>query len=194
MNGSKSHVFAIGLGGEVDEPKLRALGKDGFHPAAQSGQLKDAFAEIANRIVALSSRFYLLEYCSPKRGGVHRLSVRATLPSDQGGASGSLSRNLRPAGSSRGARCSGTSLPAGSSRVCAAADTGVGGRAPDGCGGAAVRGCSRALPRARMVLLWRGHRNAGDFDAAPVRASPRSSPFDPGRERPSTVAAIKMPR
>jgi hypothetical protein len=75
---SPQHVFTIGLGGEVDAPTLSQLGKDGSWPVAKSEELKTAFGEIATRVAGLANRFYVLEYCSPKRSGKHTLKVVAT--------------------------------------------------------------------------------------------------------------------
>lgn len=76
---AKSAVFTVGLGGEIDAPTLGALGVDGFFPASQASQLTEAFEAIARRVTARANRFYLLEYCSPKRSGRHTLRLTATL-------------------------------------------------------------------------------------------------------------------
>lgn len=76
---AKAHLFTVGLGGEVDEASLRALGPDGYYPAAQPTQLAQAFEAIATRVTSMANRFYLLEYCSPKRNGLHTLRITATL-------------------------------------------------------------------------------------------------------------------
>ncbi len=95
---SVSHVFAVGLGGEVDEAALRALGKDGYWPARQADQLGDAFEAIASRVTGLANRFYLLEYCSPKRSGKHTLKITAT----NGSLIGGLSRTFDATGFASG--------------------------------------------------------------------------------------------
>lgn len=84
---SSAHIFSIGLGGEVDGTTLKAFGKDGFFPAAAAAQLVKAFDDIANRVTGLANRFYLLEYCSPKRSGTHTLKIVATSGSLIGGMS-----------------------------------------------------------------------------------------------------------
>jgi hypothetical protein len=90
---AKSRTFTVGLGGEVDEQSLRAIGRDGFQLAGETGQLSAAFAEVAKRVRALASRFYLLEYCSPKRGGKHQLEIGATVTDAYGVTlSGSVAR------------------------------------------------------------------------------------------------------
>lgn len=99
---SSAHVFTVGLGGEVDEPALRAFGKDGYWPVADASGLTDAFLAVADRVSALASRFYLLEYCSPKRGGTHSLEVVATLESAHGPLTGSLTGTFDATGFSSG--------------------------------------------------------------------------------------------
>jgi hypothetical protein len=71
------HAFTVGLGGEVDEAALRALGRSGHFAAGQPDQLGAAFAQVAHRLTALAGRFYALDYCSPKRRGRHALELRA---------------------------------------------------------------------------------------------------------------------
>jgi VWFA-related protein len=77
VDASEQHVFTVGLGGEVNRASLQALGKDGFHPVERPEELGAAFQSVATRVSALAQRFYLLEYCSPKRGGKHELRVEA---------------------------------------------------------------------------------------------------------------------
>jgi hypothetical protein len=100
---SGQHVFTIGLGGEVDEQSLQTLGKDGYWPVARSEELDAAFVEIAGRVASLANRFYVLEYCSPKRSGAHTLKVTATIDTpDQGKLVGSLSGQFDATGFSSG--------------------------------------------------------------------------------------------
>lgn len=80
VDATASSVFTVGLGGEVDSAVLSSLGADGFFSAASADGLSDAFAQVAHRLTAKARRYYVLEYCSPKRGGGHRLRVAATLP------------------------------------------------------------------------------------------------------------------
>lgn len=82
VRGASSAVFTVGLGGEIDADVLAALGRDGFYPAANADQLSDAFSQVASRLTSLARRYYLLEYCSPKRNGKHELVIRASLPRD----------------------------------------------------------------------------------------------------------------
>ena len=100
---SSQHVFTIGLGGEVDERVLQGLGKDGYWPVAKADQLDAAFVEIAGRVAGLANRFYVLEYCSPKRSGTHTLKVVATIDTARDGTLvGSLSGQFDATGFSSG--------------------------------------------------------------------------------------------
>ena len=100
---STQHIFTIGLGGEVDETVLKALGKDGYLPVAKADQLDAAFVEIAGRVAGLANRFYVLEYCSPKRSGTHTLKVVANIDTARDGTLvGSLSGQFDATGFSSG--------------------------------------------------------------------------------------------
>jgi len=74
---SPSRRFTVGLGGEIDQKTLTALGSDGAWPVAKSSSLSDAFDAVAARVTSRANRFYLLEYCSPKRSGQHTVKVVA---------------------------------------------------------------------------------------------------------------------
>jgi hypothetical protein len=97
---SSASVFTVGLGGEVDPAALRALGKDGFYPVGRAEDLATAFASVASRLAALAQRYYLLEYCSPKRSGLHKLRVEASAPPVDGGGilTGSLTVEFNATG------------------------------------------------------------------------------------------------
>jgi hypothetical protein len=98
-NNSSAHVFTIGLGAESDANALRALGKDGFYPASEPMQLSASFTRIAESISGLANRFYLLEYCSPKRGGRHELKLVARWTAKDGTPLvGSLTREFDASG------------------------------------------------------------------------------------------------
>ena len=100
---SPEHVFTIGLGGEVDEGVLKSLGKDGYWPVAKADQLDAAFVEIAGRVASLANRFYVLEYCSPKRSGTHTLKVVGTIDTPKDGKLvGSLSGQFDATGFASG--------------------------------------------------------------------------------------------
>jgi hypothetical protein len=80
-------VFVIGVGAEIDEGELRAIGKSGAALSKDPTAVGASFEKIAERIEGYTKRFYLLSYCSPARAGEHELRVEPFL-SD--GKSGSL--------------------------------------------------------------------------------------------------------
>lgn len=91
VQASSEHVFSIGLGGEVDVQALQGFGRDGYWPVAKAEQLQPAFKEIADRVSGLANRFYVLEYCSPRRSGKHTLRIDAQVDTANDGLlSGSL--------------------------------------------------------------------------------------------------------
>src|SRR5919197_4273 len=100
VTSSKASVFTVGMGGEIDADALKAFGKDGFYPAERAEDLVTAFAAVAAKLSAMAQRYYLLEYCSPKRSGVHKLRVEATVVQGESGAalSGSLSTDFDATG------------------------------------------------------------------------------------------------
>jgi hypothetical protein len=100
---ARPHLFTVGLGGEVDEQALRSFGKDGYFAAAQPDQLASSFETIARRITGMANRFYLLEYCSPKRNGKHSLKISATIEQPNGlPLAGSLSGDFDATGFTSG--------------------------------------------------------------------------------------------
>lgn len=68
-------VFVIGVGAEIDEGELRAIGRSGAALSRDPGTLGATFDQVATRIEGFSKRFYLLSYCSPARAGVHELQI-----------------------------------------------------------------------------------------------------------------------
>jgi len=91
LNATPYEVFAIGLGAEMDDAQLGAIGKDGFAKAADKTVVSKAFDDIAARIEAQTKAYYLLSYCSPARAGKHKLTVEAHVKLPNGdSASGSL--------------------------------------------------------------------------------------------------------
>lgn len=100
---SKQHVFTVGLGGEVDVQALQGFGKDGYWPVAKAEQLAGAFEEISARVAGLANRFYVLEYCSPKRSGAHTLKISASVETARDGRlTGSLSGQFDATGFASG--------------------------------------------------------------------------------------------
>jgi hypothetical protein len=74
--GSPHYSFTIGLGGEIDEGHLTDLGRSGFTWAEDTDELNDAFDEIADTIRSQSGKRYVFGYCSPKRLGNHKVTLR----------------------------------------------------------------------------------------------------------------------
>ncbi len=70
-------LYTIGLGQEIDEGTLRAIGKTSFVSATNIGELLDRFKEIGDLINGRANSYYLLEYCSPKRNGSNQLTIEA---------------------------------------------------------------------------------------------------------------------
>ncbi len=80
-------VFVIGVGAEIDEAELRAIGRTGATLNRDSGAIGVSFDQVAARIEGYSKRYYLLSYCSPSRAGTHELRIE---PIVADGRSGSL--------------------------------------------------------------------------------------------------------
>lgn len=77
-NASVEHsIFTIGLGSEIDNVILSRLGKNGFEMATDSLELKEKFLAVAERLERQANSYYVLEYCSPKRAGTHKLRLNA---------------------------------------------------------------------------------------------------------------------
>lgn len=109
---STSHVFTVGLGGEIDRAALTSFGKDGFFPADDTSALDQAFGQVAGRLLALSQRYYLVEYCSPKRSGTHTLEIEAELAAPgQPTAHGSFSTSFDASGFTSGCDLGDTAAP-----------------------------------------------------------------------------------
>lgn len=68
-------AYAIGLGEEIDKERLEALGPDKFEYAPTGNEMKEKFARTAKSILNNIRARYLVEYCSPKRSGRHKLTV-----------------------------------------------------------------------------------------------------------------------
>lgn len=77
VDASRDHVYALGIGREIDDSSLARIGKTGYVRVDDGSASRDAFREIAKRIVAYTRRYYLLSYCSPARAGRHTVSVEA---------------------------------------------------------------------------------------------------------------------
>ena len=82
-------VFVIGVGAEIDQGELKAIGRTGVALQADAAAARQAFEQIAKRIEGYSQRYYLLSYCTPARAGEHRLRVEAmTADGAHGGVEG----------------------------------------------------------------------------------------------------------
>jgi hypothetical protein len=79
-------VFVIGVGAEIDEAELKAIGRNGTALSRDPGAVQVAFDKIAERIEGYSKRFYLLSYCSPARAGEHELRVEPITAEDKKGS------------------------------------------------------------------------------------------------------------
>lgn len=79
-------VFVIGVGSEVDEAELEAIGRSGVVLSREREDVAAGFSQMAARIEAMSRRYYLLGYCSPARAGRHVVRIEAHAQ----GTSGSL--------------------------------------------------------------------------------------------------------
>jgi hypothetical protein len=75
-------VFAIGLGAEISEDQLDAIGKSGFALAGDRTAVVEAFESVAEHIEGMTKSYYLLSYCSPARAGVHEVRIEATATSE----------------------------------------------------------------------------------------------------------------
>jgi hypothetical protein len=81
-------IFAIGVGGEIEESSLGDIGRDGTELASDKAKVQEAFDRVAERIEAHMKRFYLLSYCTPSRKGQHEVRIVAKDKESKG--SGSL--------------------------------------------------------------------------------------------------------
>lgn len=86
LDRTKSEVFVIGVGAEIDEKELREIGRSGATLNRDPGALGVAFDQVAERIEGYSRRFYLLSYCSPARAGLHELRIEPFTPDGKTGS------------------------------------------------------------------------------------------------------------
>jgi len=70
-------VYVIGVGNEIDEDELQAIGRSGAILSKDRQDITSAFEETAARIEAFTKRYYLLGYCSPARAGAHEVTIEA---------------------------------------------------------------------------------------------------------------------
>lgn len=88
-NSHKSISFlAIGLGGEIDMPTLKAIGKHGTFTVSNQSNLESTFRQVGELVSAEANSYYLFEYCSPKRDGSGKSGLRIEV--NVGGKLGSV--------------------------------------------------------------------------------------------------------
>jgi hypothetical protein len=90
-----TNVFVIGVGAEIDEGELRAIGRTGAVLSKNPAEVKSAFERIAAKVEGFTKSFYLLSYCSPSRAGEHEVEVKAE-PKERG--TGSLRYHFKADG------------------------------------------------------------------------------------------------
>lgn len=93
-------VFAIGLGAEIKESQLDAIGKSGKAMAADKNAIVKAFDEIGAKVDGRTKSFYLLSYCSPSRAGKHEVEIEAFVVDAKGreGESGKVASDFDATG------------------------------------------------------------------------------------------------
>jgi len=77
IRASEHDIFVIGVGAEVDERELSAIGRTGTIFTKDRSEIASAFEQAALQVEAYSQRYYLLGYCSPARAGVHVVRIEA---------------------------------------------------------------------------------------------------------------------
>ena len=77
-------VFAIGLGAEIKQSELEAIGKSGTAMAADKNAIVRAFDEVGAKVEGRTKSYYLLSYCSPSRAGKHEVRIEASAKDDRG--------------------------------------------------------------------------------------------------------------
>ena len=75
-SGSNSiNIYTIGLGSEIDESFLSAIGSSGAFFANNLSNLEAEFLAVAQRIEDEANSYYLMRYCSPKRNGNNEVKI-----------------------------------------------------------------------------------------------------------------------
>lgn len=77
--------YTIGLGAEIDEDILQALGPKSALSTDNPDELSDKFQEISDAIFNEANSFYLFEYCTPKRDGSGENGLRIEVSNTIGG-------------------------------------------------------------------------------------------------------------
>lgn len=86
LDRAEFEVFVIGVGAEIDEKELQAIGRSGTALSRDPGALGVTFDQVAERIEGYSKSFYLLSYCSPARAGHHELRIEPFTADDKSGS------------------------------------------------------------------------------------------------------------
>lgn len=80
VEASEISIYSIGLRGEIDETFLKRIGRSGSAFADNSAALLTEFSGVGSQIEAMANSYYVLAYCSPRRGGVsNELTIRVKL-------------------------------------------------------------------------------------------------------------------
>jgi hypothetical protein len=77
-------VYAIGLGAEMKQEQLSAIGKSGTAMAADRNAIVKAFDDVGAKVEARTRSYYLLSYCSPARAGKHEVRIEAVARDGEG--------------------------------------------------------------------------------------------------------------
>lgn len=77
LDATEFDIIVMGVGAEIDEGALRAIGRDGAILSKDRSKIAASFQAAAERVEAASKRYYLLGYCSPARAGEHVLRIEA---------------------------------------------------------------------------------------------------------------------
>jgi len=70
-------IFAIGVGAEMNNSHLEDIGRTGTVKETDQANLGRAFDQIGGKIEGMTSRYYLLSYCTPARAGKHEVTIEA---------------------------------------------------------------------------------------------------------------------
>jgi len=79
--------YTIGLGAEIDDTVLQALGPNSALSTDNPDELADKFREISDYIFNEANSFYLFEYCTPKRDGSGINGLRIEVMNAEGSGS-----------------------------------------------------------------------------------------------------------
>lgn len=78
--------YTIGLGDEIDQKVLEAIGESGSIIANNNDELEETFKQTAELVFDEANSFYLFEYCSPKRdgSGLNKLILEVAFRNERG--------------------------------------------------------------------------------------------------------------